>query len=225
MFDYTILTLRNTLNDIKRVYYVSTFATQILYIIYLIYAIIANTGILFTNICMLVLSVGYFIFFILSLAVDGVKKNKRVKKQVKGYYKLIKHAIQLVVIAVSVYNLSQVSTESVTIPMLLCAVMIFSFIIQVLLEVMVAILTARFNLLKEALAADFEFITKPLGTAGDFIKKLKGDAPAEKKAPTKTRVLLDGLVSKYRAKKAIKKDAPEADGKSASDKSDNSENT
>ena len=77
MFEYTQLILKKTINDIKRVYYICTLSTQVLYIAYLFYAVISASGTFITNLIMLIASSAYFVFFCLTLSYEKLKKNKK----------------------------------------------------------------------------------------------------------------------------------------------------
>ena len=197
MFDYTKTLFHKTVDDFYRIANVFTICTQIIYIGYLVYATIASTGIFITNLIMLIISSAYFIFFCVALSYEKLKKNKRIRKYIKSYYKLAKHLIQLVVISVSVYNLvSSTTSDVITIPMLVTAVMIFTFIIQVILEAICAILSARVNLFIEAFKADMEPLKKPIDTVNGLINRIKGNEPEEKSEPSRARRLLDTIVHK-----------------------------
>ena len=64
MFDYTKAALTKIVDDFKNLGFLLGVSSQFFYIAYLIYSLIANTGILAINIALLVISVGYFIFYI-----------------------------------------------------------------------------------------------------------------------------------------------------------------
>ena len=104
MLKYTRFLLNETVEDVKLLYRIFTISTQVIYIAYLIVALIIPIGYPLANACLLPLSVGYFIFFLICLFSESATKEKAVKKQVKKYYSFIKNIIQLGVISASVYD-------------------------------------------------------------------------------------------------------------------------
>ena len=66
-------------------------------------------------------------------------------------------------------------------------------------------MTNRINLFIEGLKADYETITKPVKTVGNFFKKMAGKEIEEAPEPTKQRIILDQRVAEARAERQEKK--------------------
>lgn len=212
MLKYTKLVIRDTVDDVKLLYKTVTIATQVIYIAYLVAALIIPLGYPIANACLLPLSLGYFIFYLVSLYSERVKKNKTAKKKVKNYYTFLKNIIQVFVISASVYDII-VSEDGkyISVKMLLTALMIVMFILQISLQVVTKVVEKRFQLFAEALKADLEFITKPISEGKNIARIIKGEDPIKKDAPSETRLKLEKLYSddtpEEKAEREVKADA------------------
>ena len=83
MFDYTKMTIDQTITDVKRVFHGYQAIAQLVYIAYLAYALIAKTGIWYANLTLLVLATCYFVFFLSTTDYGKTPDGKQLKKNVK----------------------------------------------------------------------------------------------------------------------------------------------
>ena len=199
MLDYTFAALGKTIDDFKRLQFGFNVSVQAAYIFYLIYAITLGTGILALNIVLLALSVSYSIFFFITQSRE--KKNKKLGRTVKTVYKSAKHFIKIFTLASAIMSICIDKDEVTPFAIMFVALMVVGFILQVIIDVSVAIVSAKIDFFKEALIADYEeTIKKPIDEIKHKVLFWKKEEPQviEK---NKNRVALDALVEENRAEK------------------------
>ena len=204
MFDYTKTAVNKIVADFKKFFHRFSVCAQIVYIAYLIYALFANTELWIINTILLVISVAYFIFFLIATAKDA---DKKLKKRVKTIFTRCKQVIKLFTLGVMLYGIWQTSTHVDPLSVILTALMIVGWVLQILFEVIFTFFLNKVNFVWEAVQADREEITKPVKNIGNFFKRITGKEIEEEKEPTKNRILLDGMVEEYREKKSEEKNA------------------
>ena len=198
MLDYTKNAILKIVNDFKKFIFLCNVTTQIAYIAYLVYTLIAQTGLWFINLALLIISVSYLLFFLYATKKEACKQ---LKKRMNLLFKRCKQLVKFFTLGVMLYGIWQ-TTENVTpLSVILSALMIVGFVLQILFEVILKLLLNRADLILEGLKADWEQATKPVKSVGNFFKKLTGKEVEEEKEPTKNRALLDGLVAEDRARK------------------------
>ena len=204
MFDYTRMIIGQTVTDVKRVFYGYQVLAQLIYIAYLIYALIAGAGIWYANAALLLLSCGYFIFFLSTTDYGKTPDGKALKRKVRTGYVWSKRFIRLFTIGMAVYDIVTADSSN-SISTLLTALMIVSWMLEILLELIIRIIEVRFNLIKEAIEADVDELLKPIKTVGNFFKKATGQEIPPEQEPSKKRKWLDKKLSEKREKAFIKK--------------------
>ena len=200
MLDYTFAALGKTIDDFKRLQFGFNVSVQAAYIFYLIYAVVFGAGILALNIVLLALSVTYFVFFLITQSRE--KKNKKLGRAVKTVYKSAKHVIKIFTLASAIMSICIDKDEVTPFAIMFVALMVVGFILQVIIDVSVAIVSAKIDFFKEALIADYEeTIKKPIDEIKHKVLFWKKEEPQviEK---NKNRVALDALVEENRAEKA-----------------------
>ena len=197
MLDYTKAAIKQVGEDFKKVDLARNIITQIIYLLYLVYAMIFDNVIFAVNITLFVLSAAYFAFF---MFVTVRETKKEVHKVVKTIYTRCKQIIKLFTLGVMLYGV-WLTTENVTpLSVILSALMIVGWVLQIVFEILIKFFTKRINLLLEGLEADYENMTKPARTVGNFFKKITGNE-VEEKEPSKARLLLDKKVEEAKAEK------------------------
>ncbi len=200
MFDYTKAALGKIIGDFKKIFNGIKIAMQLLSILYLFYAVFSDTGILIANIILLILALGYFIFF---LVMETKKGMRNVKKRVKDVYGWSKRVIKLLTIGITVYGLVLAKTNFEPLSFLLVILMIFGWILEFLFYIIIKFLEVEIALLKDGLATDCERI--PI--LGGYVKKATGKDSAEPQPPSKARLKLEKLVGEAREQKLREKQA------------------
>lgn len=206
MLDYTKMAIKQTVSDLKKTDYIRNVATQIIYIIYLIYTLIVGTGILALNIVLLVISTSYFVFFLTMTFAGKTPEGKNVKKTGTAVYVWTKRLIKLFTLGVAVYGICTAVERVSAVSVILAALMIVGWILQIIFEVLIKILTNRVNFILEGLEADLDNMLKPMRSVGNFFKKVTGKEVAPPKELTKNQLKLKEKVELYRAEQKKKKE-------------------
>ena len=204
MFDYTKAAFKQTVEDFKKIDFIRNIATQTLYIAYLIYTLCVGFGLLVANILLLSLAVGYFGFF---LFMTLKPPTKRVKNAVKTAFTRCRQLIKLYTLCVMVYGVWLTAEHVTPLGLILSALMIVCWVLQILFEVVFKFFLNRANFILEGMEADYENMTKPVRTVGNFFKKMAGKEVEEEKAPTKNRIILDQKVALAREERKRQKEA------------------
>ena len=206
MFDYTKMMIDQTITDVKRVFHGYKISAQLIYIAYLIYALIAQTGIWYANLALLVLSCGYFAFFMTTTDYGKTPDGKQLKKKVNTGYIWAKRFIRLFTLGVATYDILTSSGPTNAISTLLTAMMLIGWLIEVFFDLLIRIITARIALMKEALDADVEMMLKPVKTVGNFFKKAIGQEVPPDEEPSKKRKWLDKKLSERKERARLEKE-------------------
>lgn len=207
MLDYTKMAIRQTISDLKKTDYIRNVATQIIYIIYLIYTLIAQTGYLAVNIILLTISLAYFIFFLAITSCGKTLEGKAIKKITTKVYVWCKRLIKLFTLGLTVYGIYTTVEHVHPVSVILAALMIVGWILQIVFEVLIKILTNRVNFILEGLEADLDNMLKPVRTVGNFFKKVTGKEVSPEKEPTKNQLKLKAKVEAFREEKRQQKEA------------------
>ena len=205
MFDYTQVAWKQVVADFQKVLYIIGVASQAVYIGYLLYSLIAGTGVLWVNIALFALSVAFFhVTTKGGKAPDGAK-NKLVKKLGAKIYKACKLLLRIYPIALTIYGLYQTAEHVSFLAILLVCMMIIGWILQIVFEVIGAILSNRFALMLDAVKADVEEIKRPVTGVTNFFKKITGKEVETPKEPNKNQLKLREKVELFRVERQEKK--------------------
>ena len=205
MFDYTQTAIKKVSDDIKKLVFATSLIIQILLIAYFGYAIYSGTGNLIANIVLSVLSVGYFVFFIVTRNMNS-KDELAIKKIAARCVKYAKLAIQMMTLVGVLYGAAIAIEDIGAIDVVLIALSLVCWIIQVVLEAVVIYVETQIEYIRLAIKSDIEYIAKPVTVVGDAIKKITGKSVEntdEKKSKKKAK--LDQLVAQMKSDRAKKR--------------------
>lgn len=202
MLDYTKAAGKKILSDLQKISRICSTLTQLFYIFYLIFAVCTDTGILFLDIIMLILSCSYFAFFCYHQA-KGVKTA--LTKNLNLYFRWSKRTIKLFNLLVMTYGIIYAASSPDPLSVILTVVMALLWIADILLEVSIKLVKSWWDLFFEGIQADLEVITKPAGAVNNFFKRMAGKEVEEAAPPTQKRIFLDGLVQAAKDEKKDKK--------------------
>ena len=205
MLDYTKAAFKKTVDDFKRLDYIRNVVTQALYVVYLAYAIFAPAGELWANIPLFLLSLGYFVVFLVSTTSNATQTQKRVKQICKTVYNRCKQLIKLFTLIVMVYGIYATTTNFTPFSVVLAALMIVGWVLQVMFEVILKYFLNRANFILEGMEADYENMLKPVKSVGNFFKKVAGKEIEPEKEKSKNRLWLDDQVAQTKAAKKQEK--------------------
>ncbi|MBE5745146.1 MAG: hypothetical protein E7355_03310 [Clostridiales bacterium] len=215
MFDYTKAAVQKIGDDFKRLVYVCNIGMQLAYIAYLLYAIFAPTGIPWVNIALASIAVGYFVFFMIMTGGRALYTRKKAHKIAAKIFKYSKMLLKLFTIGVMVYGIYATTQNTTAFGVILSALMIVGWLLQLIFEIISAILVPRIQLLAAALEADKEELIKPAKAVGNFFKKMAGKDVEPEKEKTKSRLWLDKKVEETRAQRKEEKRQEKAAKKQA----------
>ena len=201
MLEYTKAALKKTVDDFRRLDYIRNVVTQVLYVAYLAYAIFAPAGKLWANVPLFVLSLGYLIVFLVSTTSNATQTQKRVKQICKAVYNRCKQIIKLLTLVVMVYGIYATTTHVTPISVVLSALMIVGWVLQVVFEVILKYFLNRAHFILEGMEADYENMLKPVKSVGNFFKKVAGKEIEPEKEKSKNRLWLDDQVAQTKAAK------------------------
>lgn len=201
MLEYTKTAIDKTICDVKIGKFVSDLLIQLLYVGYLIYTLATERGILGINITLLCLTTIYLIFMsAFKNPLSKVSGNKAIK--IFTYiYKYTKYVLKIIIITIALLDLTVSSATATPTSILLTAFIIVGFVIQIVVEVASAVIIDRFYLMKEAVLADVENITKPLKAMQKLLKRISGQEIPVEEEPSKKRLILDEIVTEKRLRK------------------------
>ena len=210
MFDYTRAALHKIVNDLKRLLYVIEIAANVFTVAFLIYSIIAGNGHLWANIPLLVLTGGFFIFFlIITRGKYDYNDNPLLTKKVKKGVKYSKFIIKTATLGISVYGFFLLGSKATVWNAILTALMVIGWVLQVIFEVVVNVIESYKELILTGFETDIQAILKPVNSVGNFLKKMTGQevepTPEPTKKQLKQRSVLEKTMESVRKKKAEEK--------------------
>ena len=211
MFDYTKVAVNQVISDFKKIARIIGVVTQIFYIVYLIYAVAAHTGILWVNILLLAFSAAYFVFSEImqnkkTNDKQKIKENRSVNRTVAKIYKYCKLALRFYPLALAVYGIYHAAQSPSFLSVLLLCFTVICWAMQIIFDLLIAVITNRFSLVLDGVKADVNEITKPFVSTMNFFKKITGKEVKAPEEPTKNQLKLREKVEVYRAEKEERKE-------------------
>ena len=211
MLDYTKVAANQIVSDFKKIAYFLGVVTQIFYIAYLIYAVAANTGIVWVNAALLVLSVAFFVFYVIiqnkkTKDKQKIKAEKSLNRTVTKIYKYCKLALRLYPLALSIYGMYGAAQSPSFLSVLLLCFTVICWAMQIIFELLIAVVTNRLTLLFDGVKADVTEITKPFVSAANFFKRMTGKEVKAPEEPNKNQLKLREKVEEYRAEREEEKE-------------------
>ncbi len=207
MLDYTKAAVKKTVDDFRRLDYLRNLVTQVVYIFYLVYALFAGAGYVWANAVLLGLSLAYLIFFLIVTTGRVLQAKSKTQKVVAKVFTRCKQLIKLFTLGVMIYGIYATTTHVTALSVILSALLIVGWILQLVFEVVFKFFIGRAQFLLEGIEADYEQITKPAKTVGNFFKKLAGKEVEPEKEKSKARLWLDRKVEETKAERAEQKRA------------------
>lgn len=174
---YTKSAIIDTIDFIKRIIYVVDLIVQLCYIGYMIYRIISKTGFIITNIILLALSFGYFIYHIATTREFYTLDEIESRNNVKIVVKISKRVVNSAVTCLSIYQLI-VITDISNMKILTTLMMILGFILSLIGDFIIKLINSKAMLIINSIKYDLNEIkdAHPVvaGKPIDFIDKKMG---------------------------------------------------
>ena len=205
MFEHTRAVLDKTVSDFRRFIWGFALFVQLFYIGYLAYSVFSNNGNMIINISLLVVSVAYFIFYVVTYEKND-KQSKEMKRMIKRALKWYKISTSALTLITMVYGIYSASGNPNPLSLILVAVMVIVWVMQVIFELAYYAIEARVNLFKAAFDVDIETIKKPISAIDGFVKRMKGEEVQTPSEPAYEKKALDKIVSSWRARRNEEKE-------------------
>lgn len=170
MVKYTKSAILDVFDFIKRLIYFGEISIQVIYIGYLSFRLITNSGILLANIMLLILSLGYLIYFIATTREFYTLEQSESKKEIKLVVKISKRIVSLCVLGISIYNLI-INPDATSIEIVLTVLLIFGFAGSIIGDSLVSMINSKIQLIGSSFKYDVSRFSEEHGIAAAGIKK------------------------------------------------------
>ena len=178
MFKYTRAAVTMIIEDIKRYAKIFQYGSSVFIIIYYIYAFLTQKGNVIANAILASLFVAYTIF----VYFFAKHKNKKIQRIIRRSYKWINLGIKAFTLGVMIYGIYMATTDVTPINTILASLMIFLWVMQVLLELIIKIIQDKSDLFIAAWTKDLENMS-PKKTVKKIFDKVRNKEVKEEKSP------------------------------------------
>lgn len=201
MLKYTKAVLNDAVKDLKSFLYWFSVITQLLYIGYLLFAIISGIGIIYVNVALGVISLAYFIFYMLTNNATD-KKTKHVAYVTRHTKTIIKLVLNAFTLAVAIYGIYISATTTNAFSLMLTILMIVFWCVQLVLEIIIFFFEHKKNMVLYGLQKDLEPWTNAVNKVGNVVRMVTGKERVEKDPlPSSVENYLDKVLIKYKEQK------------------------
>lgn len=170
MFKYTREAINKIIDDFKLLSKVFKYSSQTITVAYLTYSIIAKVGNFYANLILLILFLSYTIFdFVVS-----DEENKFFKKVVRRTINWLKLSIKAFTLFILIYSIYTATTNPSATTIIFATLMIIVWVLQVLLELVIAVVEDEKDLVVAGLKRDIEDIKRPVTDVGNFFRRVTG---------------------------------------------------
>ena len=178
MFKYTRAAVTMIIEDIKRYAKIFQYGSSVFIVIYYIYAFLTQKGNVIANAILASLFVAYTIF----VYFFAKHKNKKIQRIIRRSYKWINLGIKAFTLGVMIYGIYMATTDVTPINTILASLMIFLWVMQVLLELIIKIIQDKSDLFIAAWTKDLENMS-PKKTVKKIFDKVRNKEVKEEKSP------------------------------------------
>lgn len=175
MFELTKAAFKKTMDDFKKVVYVTSVATQTVYLIYLCYALFWGNANPIVSGILAGISFAYLVFFLIVTKFGkSLDEQANLKRSVALIVKWSKKLIALYNIGVMLYGITLTAQAVTPIALILNAMMLVGFLLGVVFDVITTIVRNRAQLFITGIEKDIAVIKQPATNVGNFFKKITG---------------------------------------------------
>lgn len=178
MFKYTRSAISESFDFVKNLIFSFQIVVQLIYIGYVSYRLIYNLGYLAFNIILLVVSVFYVIFYILTKREFYSNKLILQKNVIRWVVKVIKYIIHIFIISIATKELISGKVDNENVAILVLVLMIFGFFFSILFDIILGLIDRQITLIESAVLYDIEvfkvertILTKIIKQAGLDLEK------------------------------------------------------
>ena len=194
MLDYTKAAFNKTLNDFKRFVYVFNLLVQIIYIGYLVYAVCTGAGILWANLVLLAISVGYVFFYAIFARRKGKKTAQRVTKSIYKYAKIFFKAVTL---GATVYGIYVAADQVELATIFFAGITTVGWVVSFIVTIIVDLFMAKWRFMMSAVESDINLIKRPLDKVSGIFSRKKDEQPEQSPRERREQNYLDELREEY----------------------------
>lgn len=172
MFEYTRTSIKVTLEALDRYAKIFKYSSLVFTSAYFAYALYSKTGIFEINAALASLFLVYTLFDLFTLKARNIRVAKKIVKRSYGWVSL---ALKLVSLGAMIYGIYSAAKDVSAISTILATLMIIMWVLQAFLELVIAIIEDKYDLILAAWKQDVENIMKPKTKIDNFFKRMKGE--------------------------------------------------
>lgn len=203
MFEYTRASIKVTLEALNRYAKIFKYGSLIFTSAYFGYALYTDTGIFILNAVLASLFVIYTLFDLITARINNIHTAKKIIKRSYGWVSLM---LKLVSLGAMVYGIYSAATNVTAISTILATLMIILWVLQAFLELIIAVIEDKYDLILAGWKQDVDNIMKPKTKIDNFFKKMKGEPiplPPEK---SREIIILEKKIKEMELAKKLKQD-------------------
>lgn len=177
MFECTKIALKETENDLKKVDYIRNLISQIIFLCHTIYQIVLNfidKFLLWQLILYSIFTFLTFIYLIFTLILTDFKnfkiKSTPYQKFEKGF-KILKRIVRIYSLIMAISATCNLANNVNAFNLIITALLIVSFVLQIVFEILIKIIQTRVNYIIDALKADIDLSFHPVNKILTFFGK------------------------------------------------------
>jgi len=177
MFECTKIALKETENDLKKVDYIRNLLSQIIFLCHTIYQIVLNfidKFVLWQLILYSIFTLLTFIYLIFTLILTDYKnfkiKSTPYQKFEKGF-KILKRIVRIYSLIMAISATCNLANNVNAFNLIITALLIVSFVLQIVFEILIKIIQTRVNYIIDALKADIDVAFNPVNKVLTFFGK------------------------------------------------------
>lgn len=174
LFQNTRTAISKTIDEIKLFILVFTLISEVAYVGYLIYAIIAGLGNLYVNITLIAITAFYTGLYVANHSTKD-KRLKRFEKNTKHVLNWTKILAKGFEVGVIVYTIVISGNSFTPLTAVFSVLTIIAWVVQLVLELIVMYVEARWELLYSSFMKDVEPVMHPVKTAKEWVQTNVGD--------------------------------------------------
>ena len=171
MFDYTRASIKITIQSLRKYARIFKYCSLVFTSAYFTYAIWSETGIFYINVALASL---FFLYTIFDLITERMRRIKRARKIIKRSYGWISILLKLVSLGAMIYGIYNAATNVNAISTILATLMIILWVLQVFVEIVIAVIEDKYDLILAGWKKDIEDIMMPKTKFDNFFKRIKG---------------------------------------------------
>lgn len=216
MFDYTRASIKITIQSLRKYARIFKYCSLVFTCAYFVYAIWSKTGIFYLNVALASLFLLYTIFDLITERMRSIKRARKIIKRSYGWVSLV---LKLVSLGAMIYGIYNAATNVAAISTILATLMIILWVLQVFMELVIAIIEDKYDLILAGWKKDIEDIMMPKTKVDNFFKRIRGQEVPPPPEKSKELLILEKKMQEMELGKKPTKAAKKTIKESKKDKS------